>query len=328
MPGEAAAEAPRLAKERESSQMKHFLDIHKTAPADLAGMVASARTMKAAREGMPKGAPDAELPIEGRMVALIFEKPSTRTRVSFDVGVRQMGGQTMVLSGGDMQLGHGETIADTARVMSRYVDLIMIRTFDESVLLEMAEHADVPVINGLTDRTHPCQIMADVLTFEERRGPIAGRKAVWCGDGNNVCASWLHAAGQFGFDFTFSGPETLDPDPESVEFARSKGSAVAIERNPERAVEGADVVVSDTWISMHDSRSARERRHNQLRPYQVDGRLMDVAGPDALFMHCLPAHRGEEVTSDVMDGPNSVVFEEAENRLHVQKAILRWCLGV
>ncbi|MDP4993082.1 MAG: ornithine carbamoyltransferase, partial [Marivita lacus] len=264
----------------------------------------------------------------GRMVALIFEKPSTRTRVSFDVGVRQMGGQTMVLSGSDMQLGHGETIADTARVMSRYVDLIMIRTFDEAVLEEMAEYASVPVINGLTDRTHPCQIMADVMTYEEHRGPIKGKKVVWCGDGNNVCASFLHAAAQFGFDFTFTGPVQLDPEMEFVGLARNAGVSVAIERDPFKAVEGADLVVADTWVSMHDAQSAKERRHNMLRPYQVNVDLMRQAKPDALFMHCLPAHRGEEVTSEVMDGPQSVIFDEAENRLHAQKAIMRYCLGV
>ncbi len=306
--------------------MNHFLDIHKTDAGALRGIIDSALTMKSARNGRPRGAPDDEQPLKGHMVALIFEKPSTRTRVSFDVGVRQMGGQTMVLSGREMQLGHGETIADTARVLSRYVDLIVIRTFEEQTLLELAEHAGVPVINGLTDRTHPCQIMADVMTYEEHRGPIRGRKVVWSGDGNNVCASFIHAAGQFGFDLTFAGPETLDPEPGLVELARSKGVTVEIDRNPERAAEGADLIVTDAWVSMHDPQSARERRHNQLRPYQVNDRLMSFARPDALFMHCLPAHRDDEATSGVMDGPNSVIFDEAENRLHAQKAIMRWCL--
>ncbi|WP_375550522.1 ornithine carbamoyltransferase [Rhodophyticola porphyridii] len=308
--------------------MKHFLDIHKTDPSDLRHMIDDARAMKTARAGRPKGMPDDEQPLAGHMVALIFEKPSTRTRVSFDVGVRQMGGETMVLSGTDLQLGHGETIADTARVLSRYVDLIMIRTFEEDVLLEMAEHATVPVINGLTNRTHPCQIMADVMTFEEHRGPIAGKKVVWTGDGNNVCASFLHAAGQFGFDLTFTGPETLDPERIFIEDARARGAKVEIVRDPVRAVAGADLVVTDTWVSMHDSQSTKERRHNQLRGYQVNEELMSHAKPDALFMHCLPAHREDEATSAVMDGPNSVIFDEAENRLHAQKAILRWCLGV
>ncbi len=306
--------------------MNNFLDIHKTDPAALRQIVDTAKAMKDARKGRPRGATDDEQPLAGRMVALIFEKPSTRTRVSFDVGVRQMGGQTMVLSGADMQLGHGETIADTARVLSRYVDLIMIRTFDESVLIEMAEYADVPVINGLTNRTHPCQIMADILTYEEHRGPIAGRKVVWSGDGNNVCASFLQAAGQFGFDVTFTGPAQLDPEDAFVGFARQKGSSIQIERDPVKAVTGADLVVTDTWVSMHDSQSTKERRHNMLRPYQVNDELMAHAKPDALFMHCLPAHREEEVTSQVMDGPNSVIWDEAENRLHAQKAIMRWCL--
>ena len=306
--------------------MNHFLDIHKTDPADLRAMLSQAAKTKLARKGQPKATPDVEQPLKNHMVALIFEKPSTRTRVSFDVGVRQMGGQTMVLSGADMQLGHGETIADTARVLSRYVDLIMIRTFEEDTLLEMAEHATVPVINGLTNRTHPCQIMADILTYEEHRGPIAGKKVTWLGDGNNVFASFAHAAGQFGFDLTFSGPETLDPELGFIEDARQKGSTVTIERNPQTAISDADLVVTDTWISMHDSQTARERRHNQLRPYQVNASLMTHAKKDALFMHCLPAHRDEEATSEVMDGPHSVIFDEAENRLHAQKAIMRWCL--
>ncbi|MEX3314731.1 ornithine carbamoyltransferase [Sulfitobacter sp. PS-8MA] len=300
--------------------MNDFLDIHETDPAALRQIIDSAIAMKTARQGRPKGAPDDEQPLKDHMVALIFEKPSTRTRVSFDVGVRQMGGQTMVLSGADMQLGHGETIADTARVLSRYVDMIMIRTFEEATLLEMAEHATVPVINGLTNRTHPCQIMADIQTFEEHRGPIKGRKVVWSGDGNNVFASFAHAAKQFDFDLIFTGPEPLDPEPAL------KG-LYSIERDPLKAVEGADLVVTDTWVSMHDPQSARERRHNQLRGYQVNDALMGRAKSDALFMHCLPAHRDDEATSSVMDGPHSVIFDEAENRLHAQKAVMRWCLG-
>ncbi|MEM9010378.1 MAG: ornithine carbamoyltransferase [Pseudomonadota bacterium] len=308
--------------------MKHFLDLDEVPAEALAGIIETARTMKTARTGQPKGVADDDAPLAGRVIALIFEKPSTRTRISFDVGIRQLGGSALILSGAEMQLGHGETIADTARVLSRYVDAIMIRTFEDATLRELAEHATVPVINGLTNASHPCQIMADVMTFEEHRGPIRGRKVVWLGDGNNVCTSLLHAAGQFGFDLTFAGPETLDPDPKAMAFARERGAAVAIERDPERAVKGADLVVTDTWLSMHDSQSARERRHNQLRPYQVNAALMAQADEDALFMHCLPAHRGEEATSEVMDGPNSVIFDEAENRLHVQKGILRWCLDV
>ncbi len=307
--------------------MTDFLDINKTAPDDLKKMIAMAKDMKQARMGQPKATLDADQPLANHMVALIFEKPSTRTRVSFDVGVRQMGGQTMVLSGNDMQLGHGETIADTARVLSRYVDMIMIRTFEEATLLEMAEYASVPVINGLTNRSHPCQIMADIQTYEEHRGSIAGKKVVWTGDGNNVCASFLHAAGQFGFDMVFTGPEVLDPETVFVEEARAKGVSVTLERDAQKAVEGADLIVADTWVSMHDAQSTRERRHNQLRPYQVNEELMARAKPDALFMHCLPAHREEEVTSAVMDGPQSVIFDEAENRLHAQKAVMRFCLG-
>ena len=291
-------------------------------------MIDEGISMKSARNGRPKGAPDDDQPLAGRMVALIFEKPSTRTRVSFDVGVRQMGGETMILRGDEMQLGHGETIADTARVLSRYVDLIMIRTFEEQTLLEMAEYASVPVINGLTNRSHPCQIMTDIMTFEEHRGPIRGRKVVWSGDGNNVFNSFAHAAGQFGFDLTFTGPPPLDPEQVFLDEARSKGVNITIERDPAVAVQGADLVVTDTWVSMHDPVSARERRHNQLRGYQVNAALMAQAKPDALFMHCLPAHRDDEATSEVMDGPHSVIFDEAENRLHAQKAIMRWCLGV
>ncbi|MGJ8546636.1 MAG: ornithine carbamoyltransferase [Sulfitobacter sp.] len=300
--------------------MQNFLDINTTDPAALRAIIDSAAAMKAARNGRPRGAPDDDQPLKNHMVALIFEKPSTRTRVSFDVGVRQMGGQTMVLSGTDMQLGHGETIADTARVLSRYVDMIMIRTFEEQTLLDMAEYASVPVINGLTDRTHPCQIMADILTFEEHRGPIKGRKVVWSGDGNNVFASLAHAAQQFEFDLVFTGPPPLDPEP-------ALNGLYTIERDASKAVEGADLVVTDTWVSMHDPQSARERRHNQLRGYQVNDALMAKAKPDSLFMHCLPAHREDEVTSSVMDGPHSVIWDEAENRLHAQKAVMRHCLG-
>ncbi|MDA8585663.1 ornithine carbamoyltransferase [Rhodobacteraceae bacterium] len=308
--------------------MTHFLDIHKTDPDALRDVLTQAQAMKDARMGQPKGRLDADAALAGHMVALIFEKPSTRTRVSFDVGVRQLGGETLVLTGSEMQLGHGETIGDTAKVLSRYVDLIMIRTFEEEALLELADYATVPVINGLTNRTHPCQIMADVMTFEEHRGPIKGKRVVWAGDGNNVCASFLHAAGQFGFDMVVTGPEALDPEPEFIDFARQRGVSVELIRDPALAVKDADLVVADTWVSMHDSQSTKERRHNQLGRYQVNAELMSHAKPDALFMHCLPAHRGEEATNKVMDGPNSVIFDEAENRLHAQKAIMRHCLRV
>ena len=306
--------------------MKHFLDINKTNVNDLNQILDQAKKTKATRAGLANGAHDIDQTLSGKMVALIFEKPSTRTRVSFDMGVRQMGGQTMVLSGAEMQIGHGESIADTARVLSRYVDMIMIRTFAEATLLELAEYSTVPVINGLTDRSHPCQIMADIMTFQEKHGSISGKKVVWLGDGNNVCTSFLHAAGKFGFNLTFAGPEVLDPETEAMGYARSNGSTVEIERDASKAVKDADLIVTDTWLSMHDDQAARARRHNLLRPYQVNSELMKLASKDAIFMHCLPAHREEEVTSEVMDGTNSVVFDESENRLHVQKAIMQWCL--
>jgi ornithine carbamoyltransferase len=306
---------------------RHFLDLDVVPADELRRILTRSAEIKAARDGQSKLTRDAEQPLRDKIVALIFEKPSTRTRISFDVGIRQMGGETMVLSGSELQLGHGETVADTARVLSRYVDAIMIRTFQPETLHEMAEHATVPVINGLTNRTHPCQIMADVMTFEERKGPIKGAKVVWAGDGNNVFASFAQASAQFGFELVFAGPETLDPDEGIVGAARKAGARISIERDAAKAVAGADAVVTDTWLSMHDDVSARDRRHNQLKPYQVTAGLMAHANPDAVFMHCLPAHREEEVTSEVFDGPQSLVFDEAENRLHVQKGILRWCLG-
>ena len=306
--------------------MPNFLDIKTIESSELKKIIQTALEIKKSRSGFTKGALDSDKALEGQIVALIFEKPSTRTRISFDVGVRQMGGQTIVLSGKDMQLGHGETIADTARVLSRYVDLIMLRTYEEATLHEMAQFATVPVINGLTNFSHPCQIMADILTYEEHRGSIEGKKIVWSGDGNNVFNSYAHAAEKFNFNLTFTGPETLEPDRKLIEQARQNGTKISIEIDPAAAMRDADLVVTDTWISMHDLQSARERRHNQLRPYQVNKELIAHARPDALFMHCLPAHRDEEATSEIMDGKNSVIFDEAENRLHIQKAIIRWCL--
>lgn len=306
--------------------MPNFLDIKTIESSELKQILQTALEIKKSRSGLTKGALDSDKALEGQIVALIFEKPSTRTRISFDVGVRQMGGQTIVLSGKDMQLGHGETIADTARVLSRYVDLIMLRTYEEATLHEMAQFATVPVINGLTNFSHPCQIMADILTYEEHRGSIEGKKIVWSGDGNNVFNSYAHAAEKFNFNLTFTGPETLEPDRKLIEQARQNGTKISIEIDPAAAMRDADLVVTDTWISMHDLQSARERRHNQLRPYQVNKELIAHARPDALFMHCLPAHRDEEATSEIMDGKNSVIFDEAENRLHIQKAIMRWCL--
>ena len=307
---------------------RHFLDLHTVGEPDLRAILNDGRSRKEARYGLGQAARDADAPLAGKLLAMIFEKPSTRTRVSFDVGMRQLGGETIVLSANDMQLGRGETVADTARVLSRYVDGIMIRCGAHETLTELAEHATVPVINGLTDDTHPCQIMADIMTFEEHRGPIAGRKIAWTGDGNNVAASWIHAAQRFDFTLDIACPETLRPDPGVMEWARKNGARVRVTDDAREAVSGADCVVTDTWLSMNDDDEVRERRHNQLAPYQVDDALMAAANPDAVFMHCLPAHRGEEATAEVMDGPASVIFDEAENRLHAQKGILRWCMGV
>jgi ornithine carbamoyltransferase len=259
------------------------------------------------------------------MLAMIFEKPSTRTRVSFEVGMRQLGGGTIILNTADSQLGRGETIADTARVLSRYVDAIMIRTNQRQKLEDLARYATVPVINGLTDSSHPCQIMADVMTLQEKKGPVANTVVAWSGDGNNVAASWIHAAVRFGFELRLACPEQLPPPQAALDWAQREGGRVRVTTNPEEAVAGADCVVTDTWVSMGVEASVN--RHNLLAPYRVDERLMAAAKPDAIFMHCLPVHRGEEVTAGVIDGPQSVVWDEAENRLHVQKGILAWCLG-
>jgi len=305
---------------------RHFLDLAATSAADLRAMLDAARAMKAARAGLPKGTADADRPLAGRVLAMIFEKPSTRTRVSFDMAMRQLGGETILLNGHDMQLGRGETLADTARVLSRYVDAIMIRTTAHEKLLELAAHADVPVLNALTDDSHPCQVMADVMTIEEHRGAIAGKKVAWTGDGNNMAQTLIEAAGRFGFALALATPQALDVAPRYLDWARREGADVTVTRDPAEAVAGADAVITDTWLSMGDQGAARERRHNLLRPYQVDAALMARARPDALFLHCLPAHRDEEATAAVMDGPQSVIFDEAESRLHAQKGILRWCL--
>ena len=306
---------------------RDFLDLSALPAETLRAILDAAVARKTARAGAPAGAVDGDAPLAGRMLAMVFEKPSTRTRVSFDVGMRQLGGQSLVLNTTDMQLGRGESIADTARVLSRYVDVIMIRTTAHDNLTELAAHATVPVINGLTDDTHPCQIMADVMTFEEHRGPIAGHRIAWTGDGNNVAASWIEAAARFGFELALATPEPLRPREEVVAWARAGGASIILTDNPQEAAAGASAVIADAWLSMHDEGEARARRHNLLRPFQVDAALMACARPDALFLHDLPAHRGEEVTDEVMDGPQSVVFDEAENRLHAQKAILAWCLG-
>jgi ornithine carbamoyltransferase len=307
-----------------TAKPRHFLDLIDIAPRDLRAIIEDSRAMKQRRQG---SADDnmAGKNLAGKILAMIFDKPSTRTRVSFDVAMRQLGGQTTVLTGQEMQLGRGESIADTARVLSRYVDAIMIRTLDHDMVMEMARHATVPVINGLTRLSHPCQIMADVMTFEEHRGPIKGRKVAWTGDANNVLASLMHAAHLFEFELTVATPAELAPPQPLLDWIKSSGAAIRVGVDPELAVDGADCVVTDTWVSMGDQ--GGERRHNLLQPYQVNTRLMEKAKPEAIFMHCLPAHRGEEVTADVIDGPQSVVFDEAENRLHAQKGILAWCLN-
>ncbi len=307
------------------SSPKHFLDISDFDAATLNGIIATARAMKDARRGLPKGLREKDEPLNGRMLALIFERPSTRTRVSFEVGMRQLGGETLVLSSNDMQLGRGETIADTARVLSRYVDAIMIRAARHSNLTELAAAATIPVINGLTNLTHPCQVMADVMTLEEHVAPLKDLTVSWVGDGNNVAASWVHAVGRMGGKLRIGAPKELAPAPEVLAWARAQGADVSVMASPEEAVEGADCVITDAWVSMHDTDG--ETRHNLLKPYQVNGALMKRAKRDAKFMHCLPAHRGEEVTDEVMDSRNSLIFDEAENRLHVQKSILLHCLG-
>ncbi len=303
-----------------SGAIRHFLDIGDLPGAELRRIVDAGRAMKVAL----KAGRGSDRPLAGRTLALIFDKPSTRTRVSFDVAMRQLGGDAIVLTGQEMQLGRGETIADTARVLSRYVDAIVIRVLEPEKLQELARYATVPVINGLTRLSHPCQVMADVMTFEEHRGPIRGRTVAWTGDANNVLASWMHAAERFGFRLNIATPRELAPAGRLIEWAKAAGAAISFGHDPEAAVKDADCVVTDTWVSMGDQDG--ERRHNLLKRYQVNSALMRSARPDAIFMHCLPAHRGEEVSPDVIDGPQSVVFDEAENRLHAQKGILAWCL--
>jgi ornithine carbamoyltransferase len=303
----------------------HFLDLHDFDAKTLQGIVDDARRMKQARAGKPKGFREKDEPLKGKALALIFERPSTRTRVSFEMAMKQLGGDVIVLSANDMQLGRGETIADTARVLSRYVDGIMLRAAKHSNLTDLAEHASVPVINGLTDLSHPCQVMADILTLEEHKGPLARQHVSWVGDGNNVAASWIHAVGVMGGKLTLGCPEPLNPTAEVMAWAKAAKANVSLSTSPELAVKNADCVITDCWVSMHDKDG--ESRHNLLKPYQVNKALMSHASKDAIFMHCLPAHRNEEVTDEVMDGPQSVVFDEAENRLHIQKSILLHCLG-
>jgi ornithine carbamoyltransferase len=308
-----------------AGDIRHFLDICDLSPAELRGILARSQAMKAARHGVPKGTVEQNAPLKGQVLAMIFQQPSTRTRVSFEVAMRQLGGEVLVISANDMQLGRGETVADTARVLSRYVDAIMIRAKRHDHLLELAQHATVPVINGLTNKSHPCQVMADIMTFEEHRGQVDRHAIAWVGDGNNVATSWIHAMTKLGGELRLGCPEQLSPDPQALGWAKQHGGKVRVTTSADEAVKDASCVVADVWVSMHDTDATA--RHNMLKPYQVNQALMRQARPDALFMHCLPAHRGEEVTADVMDGPQSVVFDEAENRLHIQKSILLRCLG-
>ena len=299
---------------------KHFIDIAALDAKTLRAIIDTAAGMKKTGK-VPKA-----LGLKsGAVLAMIFEKPSTRTRVSFEVAIHQIGGTSVVLNPQDMQLGRGETVADTALVLSRYVDAIMLRTGPHATLTEFADNATIPVINGLTATSHPCQVMADIMTFEERRGPIKGRTIAWIGDANNVAGSWVHAAARFGFSLRIATPADFAPAPELLAWAWTEGADVEVTEDARDAVRGADCVATDVWVSMGDN-DEKERKAS-LRPYQVDSALMASAKKDAIFMHCLPAHRGDEVTAAVIDGPQSVVWDEAENRLHVQKAILAWCLG-
>lgn len=304
---------------------RHFLDLTDAGGDALAAMINDAIARKAARAALPKGAPDPDAPLAGRVLAMVFEKNSTRTRVSFDMAMRQLGGSAIVLDAGTTQLGRGETVADTARVLSRMADAIMIRTDDHAKIEEMAAHASVPVINGLTDRSHPCQIVADLETIVEHGKALPGLEVAWLGDGNNVLNSIVEAAGLMRFNVRIAVPEGYDSDPSYIDRARALGSRITITRDPVEAARGADVIVTDTWVSM--GQQGAEGRIAAMTPFQVNDALMAQAKQDALFLHCLPAHRGEEVTDSVIDGPQSVVWDEAENRIHAQKSVLRWAFG-
>jgi ornithine carbamoyltransferase len=301
---------------------RHFLDIDAFDSSALEALLKQAHVLKA---DLRKGNELYGELAAGKILVMIFEKPSTRTRVSFDVAIRKLGGDALVLNSSDMQLGRGETIADTSKVLSRYVDVLMLRTTSHNSLMELAENATVPVINGLTNRSHPCQIFADVMTFEEHQGPIGGRTVTWVGDAaNNVATSWVHAAARFNFTLRISAPASLYPAAETLEWAKRNNADLIFCQNPREAVEGSDCVVTDVWISM--GQKDEKSRLELLQPYQVNAKLMQAAGPQAIFMHCLPAQRGREVTNEVIDGPQSVVLDEAENRAHAQRAILAWCL--
>ena len=306
--------------------MKHFLDLSDAGGDAIAAMINDAIDRKAARAALPKGASDADAPLAGRVLALVFEKNSTRTRVSFDIAMRQLGGSVLILDSGSSQLGRGETIADTARVLSRMVDGIMLRTDDHAKIEEMARHATVPVINGLTDKSHPCQIVADLLTVIEHGKALPGLEVAWFGDGNNVLHSILEAAGLFKFNVRVAVPAGYEPDPAFVALARAGGATVSLTQDAEAAARGADVLVTDTWISMGQADAADKKA--AMAPYQVNAALMAEAKPDAVFLHCLPAHVGDEVSEDVFEGPQSVVFDEAENRIHAQKSVLLWSFGL
>ena len=302
------------------SHPKHFLDLSFHEPGVLREIVDLGRAFKngeAESNVMGVG--------QGKTLAMIFEQPSTRTRVSFEVAMKQLDGNVVVLTPTEMQIGRGETIADTARVLSRYVDAIMMRTVEADRLNDLAKYATIPVINGLSKNSHPCQLMADVMTFEERLGPIAGKSIAWLGDGNNMACTWIQAAARFGFELRLACPETLSPPDTIIDWARENNATIVQNLLPEEAVSNADCIVTDTWLSMGNE--FEDNRHNLLRRYRVDNRLMSLAKSDAIFMHCLPAHREEEVTTSVMDGPMSAVWDEAENRLHAQKGILSWCLS-
>jgi ornithine carbamoyltransferase len=302
---------------------RHFLGLLDLTTAQLRKILEMSAAMKKARV---KGTACGSRPLEGKTLAMIFDRPSTRTRVSFDIAMRQLGGETIMLTGSEMQLGRGESIADTARVLSRYVEAIVIRILNQDHMLEMAAHSTVPVINGLSKQSHPCQVLADILTFEERKGPIRGQKIAWSGDYNNVLSSWIDASARFDFMLDIACPRELQPTKQRLTAAFAAGANIVFRDDPEEAVKDAAAVISDCWVSMGDEDEGR--RQNLLQPYQVNSALMKRAAPDAIFMHCLPAHRGEEVTDEVIDGPQSAVWDEAENRLHAQKGVLAWCFGV
>jgi ornithine carbamoyltransferase len=304
---------------------RHFIDLWRMEASSLRAILDDAHARKAARLGWGKAAVDVDAPAKDRTLAMIFEKNSTRTRFSFDAAIRQLGGASIIANASDMQLGRGEPVEDTARVLSRMVDAVMIRANNHDDVERFAQAATVPVINALTNRSHPCQILADLQTFEEHRGPVAGKTLAWVGDGNNVCSSFIHAASQFGFRLTIACPPQYHPDLKDLARAADLGAKVEMTADPRAAVEGADCVVTDTWVSMGDT--DHDQRLAAFEPYQVDEALMALAARKALFLHCLPAHRGEEVTDAVIDGPQSKVFDEAENRIHAQKAVLAWCFG-